>query len=121
MKGIAMPALLVAAVLVLGAACSASTPGPAGTDKPYPVATTPTTASPGQPYPVATKAATAGGQTLMNERCTVCHSTDRIQAARKDRTGWEDTVTRMKGKPGGAQLSAAETTILIDYLAATYK
>lgn len=121
MKRIAIPAMLVAAVLLLGAACGSSTTGPGGSDKPYPVTNTPTTVGPGQAYPVATKATTADGATLMNSRCTVCHSTDRIQSAKKDKAGWEATVTRMKAKSGGAVLSAAETTILVDYLAATFR
>jgi mono/diheme cytochrome c family protein len=59
------------------------------------------------------------GQTLMQERCSVCHSTDRIISAHKTAAEWTTTVERMIGK--GAQLNATEQQTLIDYLAANYK
>ena len=58
------------------------------------------------------------GEVLMNDRCTVCHNTDRIKQAQKTKDEWQQTVTRMVGK--GAKLSAEEQTILIEYLAQTY-
>ncbi len=54
------------------------------------------------------------GNALVSERCTVCHSRDRIDQASKDRAGWETTVDRMIGN--GAQLSADERVAVIDYL-----
>jgi hypothetical protein len=51
---------------------------------------------------------------LVNSRCTVCHSRDRIDAATKDRAGWETTVDRMIGN--GAQLTAEEREAVIAYL-----
>jgi cytochrome c5 len=72
------------------------------------------TASPG-----ATSApAAADGAALLQERCTVCHSADRITQAQKTSAEWDTTVTRMIGK--GAKLSSEEKTTLVDYLAATY-
>jgi len=69
--------------------------------------------------PAATSAPTAAdGATLLQERCSVCHTTDRITQARKTSAEWDTTVTRMIGK--GAQLSSEEKTVLVDYLAATY-
>jgi cytochrome c5 len=59
------------------------------------------------------------GQTLMDERCSVCHSTSRITSAQKTLDGWTTTVERMINK--GAQLNADEKQILIDYLAANFK
>jgi cytochrome c5 len=58
------------------------------------------------------------GAALLQERCTVCHSTDRITQAQKTSTEWDTTVTRMIDK--GAQLTSDEKKILVDYLAATY-
>jgi hypothetical protein len=55
---------------------------------------------------------------LLQDRCTVCHSLDRINQAKKTRDQWTQTVTRMVGK--GAQLSAAEQSTLLDYLSKTY-
>ncbi|HML22285.1 MAG TPA: hypothetical protein PKD09_11600 [Aggregatilinea sp.] len=54
------------------------------------------------------------GEELVSTRCTVCHSRDRIDAATKDRAGWEATVDRMIGH--GAQLNDEERLAVIDYL-----
>jgi cytochrome c5 len=59
------------------------------------------------------------GATLLEKRCSVCHSADRSRQAKKTREQWEQTVTRMIGK--GAKLTEAEKTVLVDYLAKTYK
>jgi hypothetical protein len=61
----------------------------------------------------------SNGQTLMQERCSVCHSTDRITSAHKTVDQWTTTVERMVSH--GAQLNAQEQQTLIDYLAANYK
>jgi hypothetical protein len=61
----------------------------------------------------------ANGQTLMQERCSVCHSTGRITSAHKTADQWKATVDRMISH--GANLTAAEETTLVDYLAANYK
>lgn len=63
----------------------------------------------------------SGGETMMSgaelveTRCTVCHSIDRINNASKDREGWAATVDRMIGN--GANLNEAEREAVIDYLA----
>lgn len=59
------------------------------------------------------------GAELLDVRCSVCHAAERPKGAKKTRTQWEETVTRMMGK--GAALTAAEKKILIDHLAKTYK
>jgi cytochrome c5 len=59
------------------------------------------------------------GQTLMDERCSVCHSTSRITSTQKTLDEWTTTVDRMINK--GAQLNADEKQILIDYLTANFK
>lgn len=66
--------------------------------------------------PVETPA--LNGETLLETRCSVCHSADRTRQAKKTRAQWEQTVTRMIGR--GAQLTEAEETVLVDYLAKTY-
>lgn len=65
----------------------------------------------------AAPSTTAGldAEGLINERCTVCHSRERIDAASKDAAGWAATVDRMIGY--GAQLSGAERDQVITYLA----
>jgi hypothetical protein len=58
------------------------------------------------------------GGALVQARCTVCHSTDRIQRAAKSADEWKTTVERMIGH--GASLNADEEAGVIKYLAATY-
>jgi len=55
----------------------------------------------------------------MQERCSVCHSTDRITSAHKTAAEWTTTVERMVSN--GAQLDPQEQQTLIGYLAANYK
>jgi mono/diheme cytochrome c family protein len=62
--------------------------------------------------------ATLDGEALVSERCTVCHTRQRIDAANKDEAGWTATVDRMIGH--GAQLDSAERQAVIDYLVATH-
>ena len=59
------------------------------------------------------------GQTLMQTRCTVCHSSDRITSAHKTADQWKATVDHMISN--GAQLSSQEEQTLINYLAQNYK
>jgi cytochrome c5 len=59
-----------------------------------------------------------GGQTLLQERCTACHTLNRVVSAHKTADQWAAAVGRMIGK--GAQLSAEEKQVLVDYLAKTY-
>ena len=63
-------------------------------------------------------ATTLDGQTLLQERCTVCHNLNRVTSAQKTAAQWTTTVERMVGK--GAQLDTQEQQTLIDYLAQTY-
>jgi cytochrome c5 len=95
----AIPLIAVVFLIAVAAAlasCKSNTAGPAATSAP----------------------AAADGAALLQERCTVCHSADRITQARKTSTEWDTTVTRMIDK--GAQLNSEEKTVLVDYLAATY-
>lgn len=61
----------------------------------------------------------ADGLSLMQSRCSVCHSTDRITTAHMTTDQWKATVDRMISH--GAQLTPAEEQTLVAYLAATYK
>jgi cytochrome c5 len=58
------------------------------------------------------------GASLLESRCSVCHSADRAKSKKKDRAGWEKTVLRMISN--GANLSDTEKSALIDYLAKNY-
>jgi hypothetical protein len=66
----------------------------------------------------STGAVALDGKSLMQERCSVCHTLARIENAHKTRDEWATTVDRMISM--GAQLNSQERTILLDYLAATY-
>lgn len=59
------------------------------------------------------------GAALLETRCSTCHNADRPKKVKKTRDQWEQTVTRMIGK--GAQLTEVEKTVLVEYLAQTYK
>ena len=61
---------------------------------------------------------TLDGKTLLEERCTVCHTLDRVERASMDPAGWGMNVRRMVGK--GAKLNASEQEVLIEYLSITY-
>ena len=58
------------------------------------------------------------GLTLLDTRCSICHSSDRIKQVKKTREEWEETVNRMIGK--GAKLTNDERDGLLDYLAKIY-
>jgi cytochrome c5 len=59
------------------------------------------------------------GQALLQQRCTVCHSTNRITSAHHTAAEWKTTVDLMITK--GAQLSPTEEQTLVNYLAQNYK
>jgi cytochrome c5 len=81
-----------------------------GSDEPT-QAPAPETASPEQ-------APTQDGATLLEARCSTCHSADRARQVTKTRDGWDQTVTTMIDR--GAQLTEAEKVVLVDYLTETY-
>jgi hypothetical protein len=56
---------------------------------------------------------------LLESRCGVCHTTDFPKNARKSKSDWEETVTRMMAK--GAKLSPEEKKSLVRYLAKHYR
>jgi mono/diheme cytochrome c family protein len=65
-----------------------------------------------------TGGSTDAGQTLMEQRCSVCHSPSRVTSAQKTAAQWKATVDKMINN--GAQLSPAEEQTLVNYLAQTY-
>lgn len=70
--------------------------------------------------PVTSEASVAAeGQTLLETRCTTCHTLDKATNQNGNASKWTRIVEQMITK--GAQLSDAEKAVLIDYLAATYK
>lgn len=72
------------------------------------------------PAATVTVAPAAGldGKTLLEQRCTICHSLDRTTTKKLNGSGWSAIVQRMVGK--GAKINAAEQKTLIEYLSNTY-
>jgi flagellar biosynthesis regulator FlaF len=58
------------------------------------------------------------GAALVDERCTVCHTRERIDAEDLDEAGWTEIVDDMVAK--GAQLDDAEKAAVIAYLVETH-
>jgi competence protein ComEA len=54
------------------------------------------------------------GKDTLIRVCSKCHSPDNVIANGQDRTGWEDTITKMAGY--GAVASDDEFTEILDYL-----
>lgn len=77
-------------------------------------------ASPETAETVAEAGASTGGEgeILLQGRCTKCHDLARVERASKTRDEWQQTVERMVGK--GADLSADEQALVVEYLAKTY-
>jgi cytochrome c5 len=59
------------------------------------------------------------GKTIMENACSVCHSLDRVTSKHGTLADWQATVSRMINH--GAVLTSEEETVLLQYLAATYK
>ena len=60
----------------------------------------------------------ADGPTLMQDRCSECHSIALIESARGSAQDWQALVDRMVNF--GAELSPQEQQVLVQYLAQTY-
>jgi len=91
---------------------------PTVTPEPEEPTATPEPAEPTATAEPATELPDAEGEVLLEQRCTVCHTLDRVERAQKTREEWVTTVERMIGL--GAQLSESEKTVLVDYLTETY-
>ena len=62
----------------------------------------------------ASEGATIDSESLLQRRCGVCHTLERVDAVTKDRAGWLTTIDRMRTK--GAAVNDAESQQLADYL-----
>lgn len=60
----------------------------------------------------------ADGATLLNQRCSVCHSPDRVKLYRLSADQWTQVVSFMV--QNGAKLTSDEQKVLVAYLAKTY-
>jgi cytochrome c5 len=73
---------------------------------------------PPAPPPAEEPSGDLGGEELLEARCTMCHSLDRVKAASKNLDQWASTVERMRGL--GAELTDGEADIRSEYLSETY-
>lgn len=64
----------------------------------------------------STPSANSDAAALVERRCTVCHTLDRVTEAKKDEAGWNSTVDRMRNN--GAVVSEAEQKVIVTYLTA---
>jgi len=71
-----------------------------------------------QPSGSTSAPAVSDGATLVQDRCTKCHTLERVTSAKKNADQWTQTVNRMISN--GAQLTDQEKQVVIDYLAKTY-
>jgi cytochrome c5 len=108
-----MATLCATAMLVLIACLAVACGGGAEPTQIAPTAPVPTTAA-----PAPTAAPAFNGDAFLNERCTRCHSLDRVKQAKKTLAEWEATVTRMRGN--GAILNDTEAQAIVQYLTQTY-
>jgi hypothetical protein len=58
------------------------------------------------------------GATLVQERCTKCHSLTRVVISRYTAAQWQTIVDTMISK--GAQVTPEEEPVIVNYLAANY-
>ncbi|OGD78935.1 MAG: hypothetical protein A2Y64_02065 [Candidatus Coatesbacteria bacterium RBG_13_66_14] len=63
---------------------------------------------------VAGEAPPTGERALLEERCTACHSLDKVYAEKRDEAGWDAVLEEMVSY--GAKLDSAERTRLVAYL-----
>ncbi len=94
---IAVVALALSLVLALAVAGCASTTEPA----PEPQSGTSTQSG-------------SDGQALVEQKCTMCHPIDQVNAAIYDQAQWEATVGRME--TNGLVVTPEEKQAIIDYL-----
>jgi mono/diheme cytochrome c family protein len=77
---------------------------------------------PGIPFPGPTPAHIAlpagAGQTIVDARCSLCHSVDRVIAAKRTRPQWTSILNRMVYL--GAPLTPDQTKTVLDYLSANF-
>ena len=58
------------------------------------------------------------GASLVQVRCTVCHTVTRIETSNHTSAEWKSIVDSMIKR--GAQLSPEEETVVVDYLSKTF-
>lgn len=111
---------LVLIAFLLITACSSTSPATQPAEKlqqPAALATA-TTVQPAVPATESQPGPALDGAALLQDRCSECHSPDRVKQRPQTKDQWDRVVTNMIGR--GAQLNEAEKQALVDYLAQTY-
>jgi len=83
-----------------------------------PAATDTSISIPTAPADTQPAATTMDGLALLQDRCVACHSLQRAVSGGGNAARWKSVVDNMFQQ--GAQLSVAEETVLVNYLAQTY-
>ena len=60
----------------------------------------------------------ADAQALFEQKCSICHSTDRPKSKKKTASEWAATVERMR--KNGCPLTDEEAKVIVDHLAKNY-
>jgi cytochrome c5 len=80
----------------------------------------PKPAAPAASAPAAPEAPPlADGKTIFNNKCGVCHGTDRATSLPETKEKWASIVKEMQGKKDG-WISDAEAAKIVDFLAAEH-
>ena len=72
-----------------------------------------------EPTSAPNQSAVVDGKTLLETRCTACHTLDRVNEKQATADQWQATVTKMISN--GAKLTNEEEAILVQYLADNFK
>jgi mono/diheme cytochrome c family protein len=111
-SAMALAALLL--LMVLGVAACSSEPeeptAPAEQEQ-----TVPEPAEESEPPSEGSESGAADGEALVEQKCTLCHTLDRVDQASKSADEWSATVDRMVGH--GLVVTDDEKTVIVDYLA----
>lgn len=75
-----------------------------------------TSGTPGGTGAVPGSGGVLDGASLVDTKCTTCHTRERIDSASKDLAGWQTTINRMITSHG-AQITTEEQSAIAIYLA----
>lgn len=106
--------VVLAVALVAAFGLVACAPAPTAAPE-QPTASPPATLPSGQEPGAPDAGASGDGQALLETKCTMCHTLDRVDNAKKSRADWESTIARME--KNGLVISADEKSAIIDFLA----
>jgi cytochrome c5 len=113
MKKMVITSVILVLLLTLLVGCSSTGSNSTAPNNSSSATTAPTSSSSGS------STTTQDGKTLLESRCTVCHSINKVTNNKGTADEWKRVVDDMIKR--GAVLSADEKTVLLQYLAEKYK